>query len=40
MKADAKELRELRKDNAELKKLFAEAELDNAMLREINRGDF
>ena len=41
MKADdAKELRELRKENAQLKKLLAEAELDKAMLKEINRGNF
>jgi putative transposase len=41
MKADdAKELRELRKENAQLKKLLAEAELDKAMLKELNRGNF
>ena len=37
---DAKELRELRKENAQLKKLLAEAELDKAMLKELNRGNF
>ncbi len=32
---DAKELKELRKENARLKKLLAEAELDKAMLKEL-----
>src|SRR5208282_6676351 len=41
MKADdAKELRELRKENAQLKKLLAEAELDKAMLKELAEGNF
>jgi hypothetical protein len=39
MKAnDAKRLRELESDNARLKKLLAEAELDKAMLRELAEG--
>lgn len=33
--SDAKELRELRVENARLKKLLAEAELDKAMLRDL-----
>ncbi len=41
MKADdAKELKELRKENARLKKLLAEAELDKAMLKELAEGNF
>lgn len=41
MKADdAKELRDLRKENAQLKKLLAEAELDKAMLKELAEGNF
>lgn len=39
MKADeAKRLRELEKENARLKKLLAEAELDKAMLKELASG--
>ena len=39
MKADeAKRLRELEKENARLKKLLAEAELDKAMLKELAQG--
>ncbi len=39
MKADvAEELRELCKENAPFKKLLAQAELDKAMLNELNRG--
>ena len=38
MKADdAKRLRELERENSQLKKLLAEAELDKAMLKEIAR---
>ena len=41
MKAsDAKRLKELEGENARLKKLLAEAELDKAMLREIAEGNF
>jgi hypothetical protein len=41
MKAnDAKRLKELEQENARLKKLLAEAELDKAMLREIAEGNF
>ncbi len=39
MKADeAKRLKELEKENARLKKLLAEAELDKAMLKELASG--
>ena len=39
MKADAaKRLRELEAENARLKKLLAEAELDKAMLKELAEG--
>ena len=37
---DAKRLRELEKENARLKKLLAEAELDKDMLREVAKGEF
>ena len=41
MKAnDAKRLRELEGENARLKKLLAEAELDKSMLRELAEGNF
>ena len=41
MKAnDAKKLKELEGENARLKKLLAEAELDKAMLKEIAKGEF
>ena len=41
MKAnDAKRLKELESENARLKKLLAEAELDKAMLKEIAEGNF
>ena len=41
MKADgAKRLRELETENARLKKLLAEAELDKAMLKDIAQGNF
>ena len=41
MKADdAKRLRELETENARLKKLLAEAELDKAMLKELAEGNF
>ena len=41
MKADdAKELRELRKENLRLKKIVADLSLDNDMLKELNRGNF
>ena len=41
MKAnDAKRLKELEGENARLKKLLAEAELDKAMLKELAAGSF
>ena len=41
MKAnDAKRLKDLEGENARLKKLLAEAELDKAMLKEIAEGNF
>ena len=41
MKADeAKRLKELEQENARLKKLLAEAELDKAMLKELAQGNF
>ena len=41
MKADeAKRLRQLEVENARLKKLLAEAELDKAMLKELAEGNF
>jgi putative transposase len=41
MKAnDAKRLKELEGENARLKKLLAEAELDKAMLKELAAGNF
>ena len=41
MKADdAKELRELRRENQRLKKIVADLALDNDMLKELNRGNF
>jgi len=41
MKAgDAKRLKELEQENARLKKLVADLSLDNAMLKEINEGNF
>lgn len=41
MKADdAKEFKELKNENALLKKLLAEAELEKAALKEIARGKF
>ena len=41
MKADgAKRLRELESENARLKKLLAEAELDKSMLKELAEGNF
>jgi putative transposase len=41
MKAtEAKRLRELEVENARLKKLLAEAELDKAMLKELAEGNF
>jgi putative transposase len=40
MKADdAKELRELRKENQRLKKIVADQALDIGMLKELNRGN-
>ena len=38
--AEAKRLKELEVENARLKKLLAEAELDKAMLKEIAEGNF
>ena len=41
MKADdAKELRELRRENGRLKKIVADQALDIDMLKELNRGNF
>jgi putative transposase len=41
MKAqEAKRLKELEQENARLKKLLAEAELDKAMLKELAKGNF
>jgi putative transposase len=41
MKADdAKELRELRRENQRLKKIVADQALDIDMLKEVNRGNF
>jgi len=41
MKADdAKELRDLRKENQRLKKIVADQALDIDMLKELNRGNF
>jgi transposase len=37
---EAKRLRELEKENARLKRLLAEKELDIDMLKEVNRGNF
>ncbi len=39
-KSDAKQLRELEKENARLKKLLAEKELDIDLLKEVSRGNF
>lgn len=38
--AQAKELKSLLEENAKLKKLLAEAELDKAMLKELAEGNF
>jgi putative transposase len=38
--SEAKRLKELEKENARLKKLLAEKELDIDILKEANRGDF
>ena len=41
MKMDqAKRYKELEKENAQLKKLVADLSLDNAMLKEISKGNF
>jgi transposase-like protein len=41
MKVDqAKRLKELERENAQLKKIVADQALDNAMLRELSRGNF
>jgi len=41
MKLDqAKKYKELERENARLKKLVADLSLDNAMLKEINKGNF
>jgi hypothetical protein len=37
---DAKRLKELEVENARLKKLLAEAELDKSMLKELAEGNF
>jgi putative transposase len=37
---EAKRLKELQKENARLKKLLAEKELDIDLLKEVNRGNF
>lgn len=39
-KVDAKRLRELDKENARLKKLLAEKELDNSILKEAVEGNY
>ena len=39
-KSDAKQLRELEKENARLKKLLAEKDLDNDILKEALKGKF
>ncbi len=36
----AKRLKELERENAQLKKIVADEALDNAMLRELSRGNF
>jgi putative transposase len=38
--AQAKRLKELEQENARLKKLVADLSLDNAILKEANRGNF
>ncbi len=38
--SEAKCLKELEKENARLKKLLAEKELDIDLLKEVNRGNF
>ena len=41
MKVDqAKRLKELERENSQLKKIVADQALDNAMLRELSRGNF
>ena len=41
MKIDqAKRLKEIEKENARLKKLVADLSLDNAILKEVSRGNF
>lgn len=41
MKADgAKELRELRKENSQLKRIVADQQLENLALKEISKGNF
>ena len=41
MKAnDAKRLKELERENAQLRRLVADQALDNSMLRELSRGNF
>ncbi len=37
---DAKRLKDLERENATLKRLLADAELEKAALREISRGNF
>lgn len=37
---DAKRLRELEKENSRLKKLVADLSLDNAILKDVTRGNF
>ena len=38
--ADAKRLKHLEQENAQLKKLVADLSLDNAMLKEVAKGEF
>jgi putative transposase len=38
--SEAKRLKDLKKENARLKKLFAEKELDIDILKEVSRGNF
>jgi putative transposase len=41
MKVDqARRFKELEKENAQLKKLVADLSLDNAILKEVSRGNF
>jgi putative transposase len=39
-KADVKRLKELERENARLKRLLAEKELDNSILRDVAQGTY